>query len=113
MMALLTVAAACGETTPPNGGPVETREVSIVDTPAFEPPDIIVAEGDTVTWTWNGFQQHQVVFDAPGFPPSPAQSLGMHQVVFGMAGTYTYFCSVHGRAAMSGSVTVTAQAPEP
>jgi plastocyanin len=109
---VLLAVAACGETTPPNGGPVETREVTIVDN-AFEPPDIIVREGDTVTWTWAGFDVHTVVFDDGSILPATARAVGTHQVVFRIAGTYPYFCSVHGRSVMSGTVEVRQLEPEP
>ena len=111
MIALLA-AAACGEATPPGGGPVETREVSVVDN-AFQPPDIIVPAGETVTWTWTGFEQHRVVFDDTSIPPSSVQAGGTYEAVFDLVGTYSYFCDLHGRSVMSGSVEVRALDPEP
>jgi plastocyanin len=72
----------------------------------FSPANLSVATGATVTWTWAmGDVEHTVTFDdnAPG---SNRQSSGTFQRTFGTAGTYTYFCSVHGKAVMSGSVTV-------
>jgi plastocyanin len=72
----------------------------------FSPASLSVATGATVTWTWAmGDTLHTVTFDdnAPGSNP---QSSGTFQRTFATAGTYTYFCSVHGRAVMSGSVTV-------
>jgi plastocyanin len=72
----------------------------------YSPATLSVAPGATVTWTWaQGDVEHTVTFDdnAPG---SPRQSSGTFQRTFSTAGTYTYFCSVHGRAVMSGAVTV-------
>jgi len=72
----------------------------------FSPASITVATGATVTWTWaTGDTLHTVTFDdnAPGSSP---QSSGTFQRTFATAGTYTYFCSIHGKNVMSGSVTV-------
>lgn len=72
----------------------------------FSPASLSVATGATVTWTWAmGDAQHTVTFDdnAPGSNP---QSSGTFQRTFPTAGTYTYFCSIHGKNVMSGSVTV-------
>jgi plastocyanin len=41
-----------------------------------------------------------------GGPSSPVQSAGRFSRAFPTAGSYTYFCSVHGRAVMSGIVVV-------
>jgi plastocyanin len=72
----------------------------------FSPANLSVATGATVTWTWAmGATEHTVTFNdqAPG---SARQSSGTFQRTFGTAGTYSYFCSVHGASVMSGTVTV-------
>lgn len=109
----LLALVACGTDAGPTG-PVETLEVTIVDS-AFEPASIIVRETDTVTWTWTGLQQHTVTFDDLSLPSSQLQTLGQHQVTFGVTGTFTYYCVAHGRSQMAGSVevVVTGQDPEP
>ncbi|MGH7514052.1 MAG: cupredoxin domain-containing protein [Gemmatimonadales bacterium] len=109
LRALAIVAiAACGgggsnvPTGPTGGG---TTGVTVGNN-FFSPANLSVATGATVTWTWAmGDTEHTVTFDdsAPG---SARQSSGTFQRTFATAGTYTYFCSVHGRAVMSGSVTV-------
>ena len=59
----------------------------------------------TVTWTWTGRNPHSVTFDAGG-PNSVIQRSGTFSRTFGSAGAFTYFCSVHGRVVMSGTVNV-------
>jgi plastocyanin len=72
----------------------------------FSPANVSVATGATVTWTWAmGDTLHTVTFD-DGAPGSAQQNSGTFQRTFATAGTYTYFCSVHGRNVMSGAVTV-------
>ncbi|MGN6391288.1 MAG: cupredoxin domain-containing protein [Gemmatimonadales bacterium] len=71
----------------------------------YNPAQLTVAVGTTVTWQWAaGDTTHSVTFDDG--PTSNIQNSGTFQRAFGTAGTFTYFCKVHGRAVMSGTVTV-------
>jgi plastocyanin len=102
-------------TPPPDPGvAVGTRQVLVVDD-AFEPPHNLVSEGDTVTWTWAGTSLHNVTFEDAQFSDSPTQRVGTHMVAFPVPGAFDYYCSVHGRNAMSGRVTVErgTQRPDP
>jgi plastocyanin len=92
---------------PPNppGGTVNTNQVSIGND-FYSPSNIMVSTGATVTWTWNsGGVAHTVTFD-DGAQGSGAKSSGTFSRTFTAAGTYTYYCQIHGRAVMSGSITV-------
>ncbi|HJU84387.1 MAG TPA: plastocyanin/azurin family copper-binding protein [Holophagaceae bacterium] len=77
---------------------------------AFYPSTLTVAVGTTVTWQWTaGTMTHNVTSGtAPtgdGAYFSPNQSTGTYTHQYTAAGTYPYFCSIHG-AVMSGSITV-------
>jgi plastocyanin len=104
--------AACGggggsdTTTGPNGGGGGTGSAVTVGNNFFSPSSMSVAPGATVTWTWAaGDTLHQIAFvdNAPG---SAKQNTGTFQRTFSTAGTYNYFCTVHGPALMSGTITV-------
>ena len=72
----------------------------------FSPANLSVATGATVTWSWAmGDVEHQIAF-VDGAPGSAKQSSGTFQRTFGSAGTYNYFCTVHGAQVMSGTITV-------
>jgi plastocyanin len=81
----------------------------------YAPDRVTVARGATVTWRWDsctgdvyGGQtctSHSVTFDDGG-ASAPSQNEGTFARTFANAGTFTYYCSAHGRAAMSGSVVV-------
>ncbi|MEW5916808.1 MAG: Ig-like domain-containing protein [Gemmatimonadota bacterium] len=60
--------------------------------------------GALVRWTWTGQNSHNVTFDA-GAPNSATQTTGTFSRTFTTAGSFTYFCTVHGRG-MSGTVVV-------
>jgi hypothetical protein len=77
----------------------------------FEPADVEVLPGETVTWTWDGYEAHDVVFeDDPDGPASASARLtGTHQRSFTTPGTYRYRCTIHSTSftsGMVGSVTV-------
>lgn len=98
--AILGAGASCGDSTGPGG-----NSVSIEDN-LFDPDNLTVAPGTTVTWTWNGAIDHNVTWDGAGVPaPSPTQSSGTYSRSFATAGTFDYFCSIHGPV-MSGTITV-------
>ncbi len=59
----------------------------------------------TVIWSWTGRNQHNVTFDAGG-PNSATQTAGSFSRSFTEAGNFTYICTIHGRAVMSGTVAV-------
>ncbi|HSA55623.1 MAG TPA: plastocyanin/azurin family copper-binding protein [Gemmatimonadaceae bacterium] len=87
--------------------PPATTTVSVQDN-LFSPANAVVrrASGSArVTWQWYGVEDHSVTFDAGG-PSSPAQSTGTFERTFTSAGAFTYYCTVHGRNVMSGTVTV-------
>jgi plastocyanin len=87
-----------------------TVSVSVIDN-NFRPQDITVTKGSTVVWTNEGRAEHNIVafgptpfhVDTKSFPPGSTYSW-----VADSAGTFRYYCSIHGTAtaAMYGSVTV-------
>jgi plastocyanin len=81
--------------------------VSVQDS-EFNPFNADVAAGGAVTWTWVGALAHNVTWVGGGFTNSATQSTGTHQVTFPSAGTYTYYCDIHGTptTGMRGTVTV-------
>jgi plastocyanin len=109
-LVLLGLAAGCGDgsTDPGDGEPVATTAVSVRDN-FFQPPDIVVAAGSTVTWTWQGSQVHNVTWVAVSLPDSPDQVTGTFEATMpSAAGTHVYYCTFHGTptAGMRGTVRV-------
>ena len=116
VMSLLLAVGGCGGDSGTNGGggggggggttpPVVTTSVNIVDF-AFEPPNIQISAGATVTWTWTGSIGHNVTFASAGITNSITQIAGTHMAVMPTAtGTYTYMCTIHPLL-MTGSVIV-------
>jgi plastocyanin len=68
----------------------------------FSPNSLTVNTGDTVTWTNNGAEPHDVTGD--GLASGTMQSGQSYEHTFATAGTYSYICSIH--PFMKGSVTV-------
>ena len=125
---LLTVLAltSCGSSggtepqQPSGGGPgpgpggSATATVTVSNN-SYTPGQVSVARGGTVTWNWDactgdgyGGQvcgSHSVTFDDGG-PSAGARTDGSFSRTFASAGSYTYYCTAHGRSAMSGTVTV-------
>lgn len=116
--------AACGSSggteppPPPPSGPSGGGNNGVTVTVSnndYTPAQVSVARGTTVTWRWNsctgdpyGGQLctfHSVTFDDGG-PSAGAQNDGSFSRSFSNAGTFTYYCTSHGRTAMSGSVVV-------
>lgn len=112
-MAIVVLAVAgCGggDAAAPGSGPGGGEgpgEVTIGDN-FFRPASVTVTrvEGEaTVSWNWTGRNQHNVTFDAGG-PNSVTQTSGSFNRTFTDAGTFTYICTIHGRAVMSGTIEV-------
>lgn len=80
---------------------------------AFNPPNLTVAKGTTVTWTWQG-PGHSVDSGAGCSSDSQFSSNGLQSTGFSMShtfntpGTYPFFCTAHCASnAMKGTITVT------
>lgn len=113
----VVVAGACsdsygtGNGNDGGGGP-SANQVFMQST-AFNPSTRTVATGTTVTWSNKDGFAHTVTSSSV---PSGAQSFSSgnlgggatFQVTFSTAGTYQYFCSIHGTATsgMRGTVVV-------
>ena len=110
LSAVLVAACAAGTTTtapkgstqypqqPPAGNPVISATVSVANF-SFSPASVSLAAGGTVTWSWQD-SGHSVTSDgSPSFAPNaPISAAGstLGPVVFAAAGTYQYYCMVHG-----------------
>lgn len=108
-----------GEEAPPAPAPVAdsstlvsaagSASVAILDGSSqssfrFSPSSITVGAGDTVSWTNNGSEPHDVT--GSGLASGTLQSGQGYSHTFASAGTFSYVCSIH--PFMKGSVTVQA-----
>lgn len=104
--AVMATAAACSDYTGPGDPgtpPSATATVSVQDD-QFVRSTVSVLVGGTVTWNWQGGNQHNVTFSGGG-PASATQTAGTFNRTFATAGTFSYNCTVHGQS-MSGTITV-------
>jgi plastocyanin len=105
------IAVACsggdgsGPSEPPAVNPPPGANAVNIGDNFYDPSAKSVGPGGTITWTWNGSNPHSVTFDAGG-PSSTVKTTGTFARTFAAAGQFTYFCTVHGAAVMSGTVTV-------
>jgi len=97
------VAVACSDSTAPGDG----NGVTVNDN-SFSPSSKTVDVGTTVTWTWAGGAAHNVTWVSGSPAASATQSSGTYQRTFDTAGTYEYYCTIHGTptSGMRGTVTV-------
>jgi len=102
----------------PRSAPNTTAAIQI-DSNSFSPASVTINVGENVTWTRvNGF--HNVSADDGSFrlgePPdgAPGSSWGTASHTFTQAGTFRYYCEIHGApngVGMAGVVIVQAASP--
>ena len=82
--------------------------VSITSAFAFDPAELTVSRGASVTWTNTGSNTHTVTSGAPENPTNKFNHAvdggKTFTVTFDQAGTFGYFCSIH--LSMRGSIVV-------
>jgi len=92
-----------------------TTATILVANNEFQPDNLELKSGGTVTFTWtSGSSQHTVTPVAPATLPLSPGDPATHDAPFGFAatflgtGTFTYFCRTHGSPAsgMQGTITV-------
>ena len=89
------------------GGP-GTTTVHIVDF-QFNPDPVTIKVGDTVTWIWDA-SNHSTKSDTNVWDSGVQNAGAMFSHTFPTAGTFPYYCIVHGGpggAGMHGTITVT------
>lgn len=103
LLAGTLLATACGESTAPAQNTVQVKDNF------FDPATLTVSAGQRVTWQWAGSNPHNVTWvTTSGAGNSPTQTTGTYSRDFSAAGTYEYYCTIHGTptSGMRGSVVV-------
>jgi plastocyanin len=93
----------------PAGDPVQAATVE-VQSNYFSPNTVLIAAGGTVTWTWIGSGHSVTSSGTPSFSPSAPISNApntLGPITFSTAGTYEYYCMVHGVAGAYGTGSMT------
>lgn len=115
-LVVLAGVAGCGgssgygtTTGPGGGGGGHTLSISLSGS-AFSPTPDTVTAGSTVTWTNHDAFGHTVT-SVPGSPDTYNASLapgGTFSHLFATAGTYGYYCTLHGTptSGMRGTIVV-------
>jgi plastocyanin len=102
-LALLAGCSGGSPTSPVELPPSNTSVIVSIHNIAFNPPDLTVRAGQTVTWEFDdGTIAHDV--SGAGFS-SPIQTTGYFAHTFTIPGTYTYRCTIHTN--MTARVVVT------
>ncbi len=84
-------------------GHATTHTITIKDF-AFNPADLTVNAGDTVTFVNEDGAPHTATADNGGFDTGNLSTGQSAAFKFSTAGTFSYFCAVH--PSMKGSITV-------
>jgi plastocyanin len=93
-----------------NDDPADSNLIRIRDN-SFDPPVLSVVVGRVVLWLHEGNSPHTVTSGTPTANPGSMFDSGTlrngnaFEFTFSEAGTYQYFCKVHG-ASMSGTIQV-------
>ena len=97
---LIIGASGCYSTAPVTTG---TGNSITIENFAFNPSDLTISAGTTVTWTNNQNVQHTVTFDdgSSDVTIGPGQTI---EKTFSTAGEYTYHCAIH--PSMKGKIIV-------
>jgi plastocyanin len=66
-----------------------------IDNFAFDPPDLTIAAGTTVTWKNDDGEVHKVQDDHKRFSSSALDTDDSFSHTFATPGVYHYFCSIH------------------
>ncbi len=98
--ATTTTAAAPGTTAAGGTGGAQV----VMKNFAFDPADVTIKAGESVTWTNQDSVTHTVVADNGEFNSGDLANGATFSFTFAKAGTYPYHCSIH--PTMTGTVTV-------
>jgi plastocyanin len=101
--------ATAGTTTAPTAGAAAGGDVTVQGF-AFKPQTVEVKAGAKVTWTNQDGSPHTTTSGAPGSKDGKwegqlAGSGGSFSFTFPQAGSFAYFCGIHG-SSMTGTVVV-------
>jgi plastocyanin len=99
--AFVALGAGCGASA--DAAPVSTTQVTMAKSYRFDPKNIEVDAGATVTWTNDDNFTHTVHVD--GMEDHKVEPGDRVSISFPTAGTYHYVCTLHRRD-MEGEVTV-------
>ena len=94
---------ASSDTAADDGGSASGTSVAIADF-AFDPGDLTVSVGDTITWTNDDDTDHTVTSDDDAFDSGNVGGDDTFEQTFDEAGEFAYHCSIHSQ--MSGTITV-------
>lgn len=88
----------------PTGMEGGEKSAVTIDSFRFDPNELEVAAGDTVTWTNREIARHTVTADNGAFDSGSLKDGDRFSFTFDTPGTFTYFCEFH--TSMKGTVTV-------
>lgn len=94
-----------GPTASPSAEARGSVEISMVDD-RFEPTELEIEAGTTVTWVNRGSDWHNVASSSAGFASERVLPGESFSFTFEMPGEYTFVCRHHGLAGMTGKITV-------
>jgi amicyanin len=97
------VAAFVAVANPARAANIEVK----IDNFTFNPQQIMVKAGDTVTWTNHDDIPHTVTSKTMAFRSKAMDTDDKFSFTFATPGTYAYFCSLHPM--MTGSIVVEAK----
>ena len=109
-------AAAAPAPTQPSAAPAPAAmSVTIADF-SYSPNAVTLRAGQPVSFNITNSGQFPHTFTIDGVADSQSMAAGLSRslpATFAQPGTFTFYCTVHGRARMSGTITVstTAQGP--
>jgi plastocyanin len=93
---------------PPSGGASSSvtipRGAEVLGNRAFNPGEVTVAVGDTVTWMNTDTVSHTSTSNAAGWDSGTIAPGRQFSFTFGTAGTFPYHCTIH--PGMVGTVVV-------
>jgi amicyanin len=89
-----TTSTASGTVTTGGGSGGQTVQV-VMTNRSYDPKDVTIKVGDTVTWINQDAPKHDVVADNGEFKSDLFDKGQSYSFTFDKAGTYPYHCSIH------------------